>query len=173
MTHYLKTLDTSAGPLFLAATDKAVTALVWSREALARIGIVAAERGAPDILAAAAAQVEEYLAGMREAFDLPLDLAGTPFQRKVWDALRTIPFGETWSYGDLAKRVGNPGAVRAVGTANGRNPVCIMVPCHRVVRATGDLGGYAGGVDRKAFLLGLESARRAAARPALFNALRG
>lgn len=156
MTHFLKTLDTPAGPLFLATTDKTVTALVWSREALSAIGIAASGRGVPEVLARAEAQVTEYLAGVREAFDLPLDLAGTPFQRKVWDALRTIPFGETWSYGDLAKRVGNPGAVRAVGTANGRNPVCIIVPCHRVVRSTGDLGGYAGGVERKAFLIGLE-----------------
>lgn len=159
MTHYLKTLDTPAGTLFLAATERAVTALVWSREALAGIGITPSEDGAPKLLAVAAAQVREFLAGERETFDLPLDLAGTPFQRKVWDALRTIPFGETWSYGELAKRVGNPGAVRAVGTANGRNPVCIIVPCHRVVRSTGQPGGYAGGAERKAYLLGLESAR--------------
>jgi len=165
MTHYLKTLDTPAGPLFLAASERAVTALVWSREALAKVGIaaMAIERGAPEILEAAAAQLREFLTGGRREFDLPLDLAGTPFQKQVWEALRTIPYGETWSYGELAKRVGNPGAVRAVGTANGRNPVCILVPCHRVVRSTGGLGGYAGGTDKKAFLLGLESAR--AGRP--------
>lgn len=156
MIHHLKTLETPAGKLFLAATDRAVTALVWSREALAGLGITVSERGASQVLETAAAQVREYLAGEREGFDLPLELAGTPFQRKVWEALRTIPFGETWSYGELAKRIGNPGAVRAVGTANGRNPVCIIVPCHRVVRASGDLGGYAGGRDRKAFLLGRE-----------------
>ncbi|HLP42441.1 MAG TPA: methylated-DNA--[protein]-cysteine S-methyltransferase, partial [Fibrobacteria bacterium] len=83
---------------------------------------------------------------------------GTAFQLRIWAELARIPYGETWSYGELAKRAGSPGAARAVGTANGRNPLCILIPCHRVVRGTGDLGGFAGGVENKAFLLALESA---------------
>ncbi len=102
------------------------------------------------------AQLGEYFAGKRTDFDLPLAPTGTDFQRKVWAALRTIPYGETWSYGRLAEAVGQPGAARAVGLANGRNPISIVVPCHRVVGSSGKLTGYAGGVERKAFLLDLE-----------------
>ena len=105
----------------------------------------------------------EYFAGGRTDFDVPLELAGTDFQRRVWSALRDIPYGETISYGELARRVGNPGAVRAVGLANGRNPVAIIVPCHRVIGADGSLTGYGGGLDRKAWLLDHEAANRAPA----------
>jgi methylated-DNA-[protein]-cysteine S-methyltransferase len=108
------------------------------------------------LLLRAETQLGEYFRGSRKRFDLPLDLRGTAFQRKVWAELGKIPFGATWSYRELAERIGNPGAVRAVGTANGRNPVCILIPCHRVVRVSGDLGGYAGGLENKAFLLELE-----------------
>jgi methylated-DNA-[protein]-cysteine S-methyltransferase len=101
-------------------------------------------------------QLEEYFAGQRTAFDLPMNLVGTPFQRTVWSALREIPYGETWSYGQLAERIGRPGAARAVGLANGRNPIGIIVPCHRVVGATGDLTGYGGGLQRKQHLLDFE-----------------
>jgi methylated-DNA-[protein]-cysteine S-methyltransferase len=102
-------------------------------------------------------QLAQYFAGERRAFDLELRPAGTPFQREVWDALRAIPYGETISYGELARRVGRPAASRAVGLANGRNPVSIVVPCHRVVGASGSLTGYGGGIDRKRFLLALEA----------------
>ena len=102
-------------------------------------------------------QLGEYFDGGRTAFDLALDPVGTPFQREVWDTLRTIPYGETWSYGRLAGAVGRPGAARAVGAANGRNPISIVVPCHRVVGATGTLTGYAGGVEVKRRLLALEA----------------
>lgn len=101
-------------------------------------------------------QLEEYFAGRRRDFELELALAGTPFQRGVWSALREIPYGETISYGDLAERIGRPSAARAVGMANGRNPIGIIVPCHRVVGSTGDLTGYGGGLDRKRRLLDLE-----------------
>jgi methylated-DNA-[protein]-cysteine S-methyltransferase len=101
-------------------------------------------------------QLDEYFGGQRTAFDLPMNLVGTPFQRTVWAALRQIPYGETWSYGQLAERIGRPGAARAVGLANGRNPIGIIVPCHRVVGATGDLTGYGGGLQRKQHLLDFE-----------------
>ncbi|WP_246038311.1 methylated-DNA--[protein]-cysteine S-methyltransferase [Saccharothrix texasensis] len=102
------------------------------------------------------AQLEEYFAGRRTVFDLPLAMAGTPFQQTVWDALKEIPHGETTSYGELAARIGRPTAPRAVGLANGRNPVSIIVPCHRVVGSTGGLTGYGGGIERKRALLAFE-----------------
>jgi methylated-DNA-[protein]-cysteine S-methyltransferase len=101
-------------------------------------------------------QLEEYFAGKRRDFDLPLHLDGTEFQQRVWRVLTEIPYGETWSYGELAKRIGNPNASRAVGLANGRNPVSIVVPCHRVIGADGSLTGYGGGLQRKQWLLAHE-----------------
>jgi methylated-DNA-[protein]-cysteine S-methyltransferase len=101
-------------------------------------------------------QLEEYFAGRRTDFDLPLAPRGTPFQRRVWDALLKIPCGETASYAQIAARVGSPRAVRAVGSANGRNPIAIVIPCHRVIASDGSLGGYGGGLPRKEFLLRLE-----------------
>jgi methylated-DNA-[protein]-cysteine S-methyltransferase len=102
------------------------------------------------------AQLDEYFAGRRTEFDLPITLAGTEFQRRVWAALCEIPYGETISYGELANRLGRPTASRAVGLANGKNPIGIIVPCHRVVGSTGDLTGYGGGLTRKQFLLDFE-----------------
>ncbi len=102
-------------------------------------------------------QLDEYFAGKRRDFDLPLDMQGTPFQLKVWEALLTIPFGETVTYGEQAQRIGQPKASRAVGMANGRNPVSIIVPCHRVIGKNGTLTGYGGGIAMKRFLLDLES----------------
>jgi len=101
-------------------------------------------------------QLEEYFAGKRRDFDLPLRLNGTEFQQRVWRALTEIPYGETWSYGELATRIGNPNASRAVGLANGRNPISILVPCHRVIGADGSLTGYGGGLQRKQWLLAHE-----------------
>jgi methylated-DNA-[protein]-cysteine S-methyltransferase len=103
-------------------------------------------------------QLAEYFAGQRTAFELPLAPAGTPFQRGVWDALVAIPYGETRSYGELAALVGKPGAARAVGSANHDNPIAVVIPCHRVIGAGGSLTGYAGGIDRKRYLLELEGA---------------
>ena len=114
-----------------------------------------------DAFPEARAQLAEYFAGERAAFDLELDPAGTPWQRRVWAALRDIPHGETRSYGEIARALGAPGASRAVGHANGRNPISIVVPCHRVVGSDGRLTGYGGGMERKAALLALE--RREAA----------
>ncbi len=107
----------------------------------------------------AIAQLLEYLDGKRVAFDLPLDLRGTPFQCAVWQALQEIPYGETCSYADIAKRVRLPKAVRAVGAANGSNPIALIVPCHRVIASDGRLGGYGGGLDLKAKLLAMERSR--------------
>ncbi len=112
---------------------------------------------------AAAAQILEYLAGKRERFELELDLRGTAFQRAVWDALQGIPYGETRTYAQVARQVGRPAAVRAVGAANGANPVSLVVPCHRVVASGGKLGGYAGGLALKAQLLAMENAGHPAA----------
>ncbi|GAC1302892.1 MAG: methylated-DNA--[protein]-cysteine S-methyltransferase [Steroidobacteraceae bacterium] len=101
-------------------------------------------------------QLNEYFSGQRREFDLSLRLEGTDFQQRVWSVLREIPYGATWSYGQLAARVGNPNASRAVGLANGRNPVCILVPCHRVIGADGSMTGYGGGLERKRWLLAHE-----------------
>jgi methylated-DNA-[protein]-cysteine S-methyltransferase len=102
-------------------------------------------------------QLAAYFAGRRQDFDIPLEMAGSPFQRRVWEALRAIPYGETASYGELASRIGVPRSPRAVGVANARNPVCVIVPCHRVIGADGSLTGFAGGLERKRLLLDLEA----------------
>ncbi len=108
-------------------------------------------------------QLGEYFAGEREAFDLPLAPVGTPWQRAVWDALRAVPYGETITYAELAVRAGRPGAARAAGAANGRNPISVLIPCHRVIGTSGALTGYAGGVDAKGRLLAHERASRSRA----------
>ncbi|MGR5459691.1 methylated-DNA--[protein]-cysteine S-methyltransferase [Vibrio sp. PNB22_1_1] len=108
------------------------------------------------VLSLTRTQLDEYFSGLRNEFDLPLAATGTEFQTQVWHALTTIPYGETWSYQDLANAIGNSKAVRAVGLANGKNPISIVVPCHRVIGKSGKLTGYAGGVERKQRLLALE-----------------
>jgi len=118
--------------------------------------------------AAAVDQLEEYFAGQRTEFELELELAGTPFQRRMWSALMTIPYGQTRSYGEIAMQLDAPGASRAVGLANGRNPIAIIVPCHRVIGANGKLTGYGGGLSRKRALLDLETAK-ASTTPTLFG----
>jgi methylated-DNA-[protein]-cysteine S-methyltransferase len=118
------------------------------------------------VLARTAKQLREYFAGTRTTFDVPLGPEGTEFQRGVWKTLEAIPYGETWSYGDVARRIGQPSASRAVGAANGRNPIAIIVPCHRVIGSSGALTGYGGGMPTKKWLLGHEQkhARRGQAR---------
>ncbi len=122
-----------------------------------------AELGSRDdnhpILTMAVLQLEEYFSGLRHEFELPLAVTGTDFQNQVWHALTTIPYGMTWSYQDLANAIGNPKAVRAVGLANGKNPLSVVVPCHRVIGKSGKLTGYAGGVERKQRLLALEQGK--------------
>ncbi len=133
--------------------------LEGNERALTRLGF--GPTGAPaggneHALAATIAQLEQYFAGRRTDFDLDLDLAGTPFERRVWDAVRAIPYGETATYAEIAGRLGSPSACRAVGRANGRNPIAVIVPCHRVVGSDGSLTGYAGGLEMKRALLDLE-----------------
>ncbi len=160
MIAYRKTIATPVGPLILAATEKTVAALLWNESDLERLDLRFAAGGAScPLLALAEKQLDEYFQGGRKSFRLPLAPAGTPFQQRVWGELAKIPYGATWSYRELADRIGNPGAMRAVGTANGRNPLCIFIPCHRVIRASGESGGYAGGTGNKALLLELERAK--------------
>lgn len=145
------------GTLKLVANDTALVAVLWENENPKRIRLAELiEQTHHPILLETQKQLSEYFAGKRQQFDLPLDFEGTEFQQKVWQALLTIPFGETRSYRDIAEQVGNVKAVRAVGAANGKNPISIIAPCHRVVGANGKLVGFAGGLDNKEILLKLE-----------------
>lgn len=161
-----KWMDSPVGRLKLVATDEGLAAILWERDRPRRVRLDIAGTGdTHPVIVETERQLEEYFAGRRTSFTVRLDPAGTAFQRKVWNALLTIPFGETRSYGQIAKQIGSPAAVRAVGAANGRNPIAIVTPCHRVIGATGKLTGFAGGLDAKALLLGLEGA----SQPALMS----
>jgi methylated-DNA-[protein]-cysteine S-methyltransferase len=155
-------VDSPVGTLTLVATDGILSGLYMD---LQRHRPLQETFGAPNPtpFTGVIRQLDEYFAAQRTDFDVPMAFGGTPFQRTVWAALREIPYGETVSYGQLAKRIGCPAAARAVGLANGRNPIGIIVPCHRVVGATGKLTGYGGGLERKQHLLDLE--RRVTAHP--------
>jgi len=145
------------GPMLLAATDRGLAGVWFEGQRHGPDARGWREDPAHRVLREAAAQLAAYFAGARTDFDLPLDLqAGTPFQQSVWDALRGIPRGRTTSYAELARRLGRPQAARAIGAAVGRNPVSIVVPCHRVLGTAGALTGYAGGLERKTALLQLE-----------------
>lgn len=159
-------IATPLGPLLLARTKAGLAGAWFARQKHHPAAIDAPERDDDPLLADAASQLRAYFAGERSTFDLALDLQGTPFQRAVWAELLSIAPGATCSYGAIAGRLGMPAASRAVGSAVGRNPLSIIVPCHRVVGSTGSLTGYAGGLDRKTALLRLEApaAIRAAAR---------
>lgn len=156
-------VDSPVGPLTLVATGGVLSGLYMEAQRHRPEEHTFGERAEPDSapFADAIAQLEEYFAGRRTDFDLPLAAAGTPFQQGVWAELGRIPYGETRTYGELAERLGRPTASRAVGLANGRNPIGIIVPCHRVIGADGSLTGYGGGLDRKRHLLSFE--RRIAA----------
>ena len=152
-----KVMESPVGPLKLIASDAGLAAILWKNDSPRRVPL-AEPVPQPDhpVLLEAERQLSDYFAGERQAFELPLDFAGTDFQRRVWSALLSIPYGETRSYRDIARQIGNPAAVRAVGAANGRNPISIIAPCHRVVGSSGDLTGFAGGLETKAALLALE-----------------
>jgi methylated-DNA-[protein]-cysteine S-methyltransferase len=155
-TLYSTVVDSPVGPLTLVVSERGLRAVLWMQDADVRIqvGPVDTEHEDPNgVLAATAEQLEEYFDGRRTEFDLPLDAVGSDFQHSAWDALCTIPFGETVSYGEQARRLGDQRKARAVGAANGRNPISIVVPCHRVVGANGSLTGFAGGIANKAWLL--------------------
>ena len=161
-----RTIDSPIGPLTLAGRSSALTTLRmvdqtyepshtgWSLDLGAFTDVVE--------------QLDAYFAGELSDFDIELDLRGTGFQQRVWKALLTIPYGETRSYGEIAEQIGAPGAARAVGLANGHNPIAIIVPCHRVIGASGSLTGYGGGLDRKRTLLALEK-RRTSVNLTLFD----
>ena len=159
MTLSTKTISSPVGELTLAASDRGIVAILWENDSpdRVRLGETAEDAGHP-VLAQAEAQLSEYFAGARTRFELPLDFRGTDFQKSVWAELLAIPFGETRSYGEIAAKLGRPAASRAVGAANGRNPISIVAPCHRVIGSTGKLTGFAGGLEAKAYLLGLEKA---------------
>jgi methylated-DNA-[protein]-cysteine S-methyltransferase len=154
--HY-RTIDSPLGPLTLVGEGDRLLEVKLPRrgKAMPPPSGAVADRGELD---EAARQLGDYFAGKRHAFDLPLELRGTEFQRSVWRALAEIPYGETVSYGELAERLGHPGAARAVGAANGRNPVAIVLPCHRVIGSDGSLVGFGGGLPAKRLLLELEGA---------------
>jgi len=154
-----KVMDSPVGKLKLVGSDDGLAAILWENDPAGRVRLnIVAEDAAHPVLIETERQVNAYFAGRRQQFAIPLDAAGTEFQRKVWSALLTIPFGETRSYEQIARQIGHPRAARAVGAANGRNPLSIVAPCHRVIGSTGKLTGFAGGLEVKSYLLALEGA---------------
>ena len=159
-TLYYSRLDSLVGPLLIVASDQGLVRLEFDRdpEKVPANAIGSDEKTAPYVR-----QLEQYFRGERQRFDFALDLRGTEFQKRCWQALLEIPYGETRSYADIARAVGNPRGFRAVGMANNRNPIAIVVPCHRVLASDGTLCGYGGGLDVKQKLLELEKRAKAAA----------
>ncbi len=151
--------EMSIGPIGIAEDGEGITNIFMAEERMIRL-MEGMEKEKTPLIERAAGQLKEYLAGARREFDLPLHLQGTDFQKKVWEALQMIPYGETRSYQQVASMVGNEKACRAVGMANNKNPVMIVVPCHRVIGKNGKLVGYAGGLDKKETLLRLEREHR-------------
>jgi methylated-DNA-[protein]-cysteine S-methyltransferase len=161
MSLFYKFIHSPVGKLKLVASEKGLVAILWQNDKPSRVPLTdLVEDSSHSILTKTEHQLQEYFAGKRKAFNIPLDMRGTTFQKNVWEALLAIPFGQTRSYGELAKQLGAPLASRAVGAANGRNPISIVVPCHRVIGASGKLTGFAGSLETKARLLGLENGER-------------
>ena len=158
MRSYLsRTIASPVGRLTLVGSDNGLAAVLWENDKPGRVRLnIVGEAARHPVLAEAARQLGEYFAGSRTRFDLMLDFNGTDFQKQTWRALLTIPFGQTRSYQQIARQIGKPKAVRAVGAANGRNPISIIAPCHRVIGANGALTGFAGGLETKQYLLALE-----------------
>lgn len=155
-TLHIIAMDTPVGELRLIASDSGLRAILWGAEDAVRIASIGDDElveDKTDALDQAVTQLEEYFGGTRRDFDLPLDPLGTPFQQSAWMVLRTIPYGRTISYGQQALQLGDPRKARAVGAANGKNPLSIVVPCHRVIGSTGHLTGFAAGLDVKSWLL--------------------
>ncbi|HEY9137242.1 MAG TPA: methylated-DNA--[protein]-cysteine S-methyltransferase [Terriglobus sp.] len=154
------TMQSPVGVLTLVASDAGLVAVLWPEDDPKRVRLEPVREDAEhDVLKKTVTQLQEYFAGTRRTFELPFDVRGTAFQKQVWEQLLAIPYGETRSYGDIARRLGKPAASRAVGAANGRNPLSIVVPCHRVIGTSGTLTGFAGGLDAKRMLLELEGIR--------------
>jgi methylated-DNA-[protein]-cysteine S-methyltransferase len=157
MTYWLKWSESPIGRLRLIASDSGLAAILWEKDQRYTDRFVPlVEAPNHPVLVETERQLGDYFGGKRKSFDIPLDFAGTEFQKKVWSALLKIPYGEIRSYGDIARQVGNPKAVRAVGGAANRNPIAIIAPCHRVLGSSGDLTGFAGGLAAKTCLLALE-----------------
>ena len=158
MTYTYKTMKSPVGLLKLIASNNGLAAILWENDNPKRVRLspLSEDKNHP-ILLEVERQLNDYLNGKLKQFSLELDFVGTDFQKNVWTALLTIPFGETRSYGQIAKQIGNPKAVRAVGAANGKNPISIVVPCHRVIGSNGQLTGFAGGLEIKACLLKIET----------------
>jgi methylated-DNA-[protein]-cysteine S-methyltransferase len=151
-------VDSPVGKLKLVSKGERLSAILWENDKPNRVRLGEMMEAADQpILIETRRQLNEYFAGKRQGFDLVLDFQGTEFQKKVWTALLTIPFGQTRSYAQIAAQIGNINAVRAVGAANGRNPISIVAPCHRVIGASGELTGFAGGLANKMLLLSLEA----------------
>jgi len=160
MTYFYKTTKSPVGVLKLVASDKGLAAILWENDdpKRVRLGPLEEDKKHP-VLLQTEHQLHAYFAGQRKKFSLQLDFSGTDFQKQVWQSLLTIPYGETRTYGQMAKQIGRPKSVRAVGAANGRNPISIVAPCHRVIGSDGQLTGFAGGLETKAVLLKLEKSR--------------
>ncbi|MDE1152890.1 MAG: methylated-DNA--[protein]-cysteine S-methyltransferase [Micavibrio sp.] len=159
MTYAYKTMPSPVGVLTLLGSDRGLAAVLWENDNPGRVRLAPrVDHAGHPVLVEAQRQLADYFAGKLRTFSLPLDFNGTDFQKSVWRALLEIPYGETRSYGEIAARIGNPKAVRAVGAANGRNPISIIAPCHRVIGANGTLTGFAGGLAAKDYLLKLEAA---------------
>lgn len=152
--------ETEMGKIGIAENGEAITDVFFNENEIKMSKNIDIEIRETELLREAAKQLKEYFLGNRKSFDIPLAPKGTEFQQKVWKALQEIPFGETRSYGEIARNVGNPKAARAVGMANNRNPIAIFIPCHRVIGANGKLVGYAGGLDIKEHLLSVEKIKR-------------
>jgi methylated-DNA-[protein]-cysteine S-methyltransferase len=158
MTLTYTKIDSPVGELTLVAGARGLAAILWPKDDPWRVPLGEMTRADRNpVVREAARQLRNYFAGAQKSFSLQLDFSGTDFQKQVWAALLTIPFGETRSYSDIARQIGKPAAVRAVGAANGKNPISIVAPCHRVIGSSGQLTGYAGGLAAKAFLLALEA----------------
>ena len=159
MNYHCKTMNSPVGKLKLIATDRGLAAILWENDPPGRVRLnPLLENQKHPVLVKTEKQLNEYFAERRKVFSVRLDPRGTDFQNQVWQALRTIPFGETRSYAQIARQIGNVKAMRAVGAANGRNPLSIIVPCHRVIGADGSLTGFGGGLPIKQQLLALEMA---------------
>ena len=158
MTYSYKTMKSPVGELKLVACDKGLAAVLWENDNPKRVRLSQLEENKNHpVLLEAERQLSDYFAGKLKKFSLKLDFEGTEFQKLVWKSLLTIPFGETRSYGQIARQIGRPKAVRAVGSANSKNPISVIAPCHRVIGSDGKLTGFAGGLEIKARLLQIES----------------
>jgi methylated-DNA-[protein]-cysteine S-methyltransferase len=151
-----KIIQSPVGKLRLAGSDRGLASVLWETKWLKSANMEAREDSKHPVLVEAARQLDQYFAGKRKTFDLKLEFIGTEFQKRVWEELLKIPFGETRTYGEIARRLGNVKAMRAVGAANGRNPIPIIAPCHRVIGASGDLVGFGGGLRIKEYLINFE-----------------